>query len=244
MHTYRLLIEYDGSSFAGWQIQENRVTVQATIEQALGVLFKQPLRLVGAGRTDAGVHARGQVAHFVAAQAMDPFRLKRSLNGLLPDTIAVRGVEEVPNGFHARYHAVERGYYYRISTEPFTLERRFRWMVRPEPDIEKMNEAAKYLIGEQHFGSFCLTQSETQNRVCNLFRAVWIVEDIAGSYRFEVAANRFLHGMVRALVGTLVEVGQGKRKPEDLKTILQAQDRRMAGYAAPAHGLVLEYVRY
>ncbi|MBN8587269.1 MAG: tRNA pseudouridine(38-40) synthase TruA [Rhodothermia bacterium] len=244
MYTYRLLIEYDGSSFAGWQIQENRVTVQATIEQALGVLFKQPLRLVGSGRTDAGVHARGQVAHFVAAQSMDPFRLKRSLNGLLPDTIAVRGVEEVPNGFHARFDALERGYCYRIATEPFTLERRFRWLVRPEPDVMKMNEAARYLIGEHHFGSFCLTQSETQNRVCNLFRAVWIVEDIYGCYRFEVAANRFLHGMVRALVGTLVEVGQGKRKPEDLNTILEAQDRRRAGYAAPAHGLVLEYVRY
>ncbi len=244
MVTYRLLIEYDGASFAGWQIQENQMTIQGALEKALYVLFRQDIRLVGSGRTDAGVHARGQMAHFVAPRFIEPYRLRKSLNGLVPATIAIRSVEEAPTGFHARFDATERGYRYRISTEPFTLERGFRWLVRPVPNIDQMNQAAHFLVGEHHFGSFCITQSETQNRICLVSRAEWTSEATEGFYCFEIAANRFLHGMVRTIVGTLVEVGHGKRSPESLKTILAAQDRRRAGYAAPAHGLVLEYVRY
>ncbi len=242
--TYQLLIEYDGADFHGWQVQPDRPSVQATLETALTTALREPIAIVGSGRTDAGVHARGQVAHFATEAPVDVFRLRRSLNGLLLPTVAVLDVAPAPDGFHARYDARQRLYHYHATGQPRALDRATRWIIRPEPNWDRMNEAARHLLGHHHFGAFCLTQSATTNRVCTVERAQWVPEERPGDWRFEIAADRFLHGMVRAIVGTLVEVGHGKRDASSLPDVLASEDRRQAGPAAPAHGLVLHRVSY
>ena len=244
MPTYRLLIEYDGSDFHGWQVQPNGPTVQKALEDALATILRTPVNLVGAGRTDAGVHACGQVAHFGFDGDLDVFKLIRSLNGVLPGSVAVLAAEPAPDGFHARYDAIRRTYHYHVATRPRALGRNLRWDLRPSPDFDLMNEAARSLIGTRDCNSFCITQSETKNRVCSVERAVWVEEARSNDWRFEIAADRFLHGMVRTIVGTLVEIGRGKRPPNNMDAIIAARDRRSAGQAAPAHGLVLECVDY
>ncbi len=244
MPTTRLLIEYDGTDFRGWQVQAEGPTVQGAIEAALATVLREPVGVVGSGRTDAGVHARGQVAHLVTEAAVDVRRLRASLNGLLPPTVVVLAAEAAPDGFHARYDARRRRYVYRASAEPRALDRRTRVLLRPAPDLDAMNEGARHLLGRHEFSSFCRTKSETTNRMCTVTRARWTAGDRPGDLDFEIEADRFLHGMVRAVVGTLVEVGRGRRAPADVADVLAARDRRAAGPAAAPHGLVLDRVDY
>jgi len=244
MPKYRLLVEYEGTPFKGWQIQPGQPTVQGALEDAFKIALKEDIRLVGSGRTDTGVHARGQVAHFQTREPVNTRRLFRSVNALTPPEIAVLEITQAPSDFHARYDARARRYHYYVSTEPRALDRHMRWYVQPPPDFEQMNQAAKALLGTHHFGAFCRTQSETENRICTLTHAEWVPEQRPGDWRFEIVGDRFLHGMVRAIVGTLIEIGQGKRSSEDILRILDTQDRREAGPAAPPHGLILEAVYY
>lgn len=244
MPTFRLLIEYDGSAFHGWQIQENAESVQGHLESAVETILKKPHRAVGSGRTDTGVHARGQVAHVQCSEIPDLGRLVRSLNGILPDTIAVLTAEPAENDFHARYDARRRIYTYHISTQARALDRSWRVLLRPAPNFDRMNEAAKTILGTHDFSSFCLSRSETENRVCTVDAAGWTRENRPGDFTFRIAADRFLHGMVRAIVGTLLEIGQGKREIDSIPDILETHDRRSAGPAAAAHGLVLDQVEY
>ena len=244
MPTTRLLIEYDGTGFRGWQVQRAGPTVQGAVEAALATALREPIAVVGSGRTDAGVHARGQVAHFATDEAPDARRLRAALNGLLPPAIAVLAVEPAEDGFHARFDARRRRYVYHAATEARALDRLTRVVLRPAPDVEAMNRAAAALLGRHDFSSFCRTKSETTNRVCTVEAARWAPGVRPGDLDFVIAADRFLHGMVRAVVGTLLEVGRGRRAEGDVARVLAARDRRAAGPAAPAHGLVLDRVDY
>lgn len=256
--TLRLDLEYDGTAFAGWQVQPGERTVQGVVEDALAVVWRTHVAVAGSGRTDAGVHARGQVAHVVVPDgvaldgqpaALD--RLARSLGGLLPRDVALTALAVAPDGFHARYDARRRTYHYRIATAPRALDRHTRLVVRHALDLAAMNAAAAHLVGRHHFGAFCRTQSETENRVCTVEDAVWEPEKDGwdgnrreGDWRFRVSADRFLHGMVRAFVGTLLQVGRRRLPVDAIPEILASEDRRQAGPAAPPHGLVLWRVEY
>jgi tRNA pseudouridine38-40 synthase len=243
--TYRLDIEYDGTDWKGWQIQPDHPTVQGAIEDALGIALRSRVSITGSGRTDSGVHASGQVAHFKFDDPFDPEKLFGSLNGILPRSIAVRSLTEAHDSFHARFDASSRQYRYRISVIPVALDAHIRWFVRPSPDFDMMNRAAEMLLGTHNFSAFCRVISETENRVCSLTEARWSpVPEREGSFDFVIRADRYLHGMVRAIVGTLIEVGHGKRSVDSIPKLIQSEDRTEAGFAAPAMGLTLERVSY
>lgn len=244
MATFKLTIEYDGTAYAGWQRQPDRPTVQAAVETAIRSITRTDIPVTGAGRTDAGAHALGQVVSFRSDKAMSPEQWVRALNGLLPPDISVRSAERVADDFHARYSARGKLYEYRVlnRVERSALERTRAWHVRGRLDVDAMREAASLLVGRYDFSSFQGSPTDEENPICDL-RRIEISQEQA-LIRFEVQADRFLKQMVRAIVGTLVEVGLGKRPPKSMQEILEARDRRDAGVTAPAHGLYLVRVDY
>ncbi|NNE69133.1 MAG: tRNA pseudouridine(38-40) synthase TruA [Rhodothermales bacterium] len=244
MPRFKATVEYDGTGWHGWQTQAGVPTIQESLEQALATALRTPTPVVGSGRTDAGVHAIGQVVHFDVPPSTDPVRLAGQLNGILPRSVAVRDVAPADESFHARFDAVLRTYHYHVSEHPVAIGRSTRLHLRPAPDWEHMNRAASRLVRTADFSAFCRTQAETTNRVCAVSQAAWEEESQPGQWRFRVSADRFLHGMVRAMVGTLLEIGSGRRPADDLERILESRDRREAGPAAPARGLVLARVDY
>lgn len=249
-----LKIAYDGSAYVGWQNQPNGPSIQAQLEEALTIALGEPAPVTGSGRTDAGVHARGQVVHIdlsarmydrlVRPGVVDLDRLQASLNGLLPADIRVLDAALTPASFHARFDARWRTYHYHVSFLPSPLDRQTRVYWRAAPDVDQMKRAAAALMGEHNFSSFCRTQSETVNRVCIVSHVDWVAESGAGHWRFEITGNRFLHGMVRAIVGTLWQIGKGTWQGGTIPEILAGEDRRLAGPAAPPLGLVLHRVEY
>lgn len=244
MATYKLTLEYDGTDFAGWQRQADQPTVQGVLEQALSTLTQQPTPVVGAGRTDAGVHALGQVASFRSEKPLAPHEWMRGLNALMPDRICVRSVDAVSDDFHARYSAKGKLYAYLLLNRPgrTALDRDRVWHVPRPLDRRAMREAAALLIGTHDCSSFKGAQSDTENPVCTI-RQLSLEAD-GERLRIEVYADRFLKQMVRAMVGTLVEVGLGRRPPTAMTMALAARDRTAAGRTAPPHGLYLVRVDY
>ena len=245
MRNIKLLIEYDGTNYQGWQVQPKGPTLQGILEEKLGILTGEAIQLFGSGRTDSGVHALGQVAHFKTKSPMDIRSMQRALNSLLPPDMVIQKIEEVDEDFHARRHSKSKVYEYRILNRNLrsAFQRGFVWHIPQKIEFQEMEKATRWLIGEHDFSSFRSTGSPTQTTVRRVIRAEW-KKGRKGLIRFEIEANGFLKQMVRSIVGTLVEVGKGKIKGEDLQGILDSKDRKKAGPTAPAHGLFLKEVKY
>jgi tRNA pseudouridine38-40 synthase len=244
MPTVKLILEYDGSRYAGWQRQPDQPTIQEAVETALFQLTQETVSVIGAGRTDSGVHAVGQVASFRIRRQWTPREWIRGLNARLPDDVAVRSVALMPDDFHARYAARGKLYEYRILNRPErpALDRAYLWHVHKPLDPSAMEQAASYLLGSHDFSSFEGTLTDNEDPVCNLRELSLTKQDDV--IRVLAYADRFLKHMVRAIVGTLVEVGNGKRAPDSLQTIMAAKNRTAAGRTAPPHGLFLMRVDY
>jgi len=237
-----LVIEYDGSDFSGWQIQPSRRTVQGVIKEILDKILKEEISLIGAGRTDVGAHALAQVANFKTQTELGLEAIFEGANSLLPGDVLVREIEEVNPEFNARYSARSKVYRYRIYLKRTVLLRRYVWEVLVPTDIEKIEEATRMILGQHDFSSFCVAKSSKEDNRCSVVCAEWTRRN--QSLVLEIEADRFLHSMVRSLVGTLVDVGRGHFSPSDFVDILNAKDRKEAGLTAPAKGLYLVKVNY
>lgn len=242
---FKLLIEYDGSCFSGWQRQKHDRTIQAEIEQALATMTKQKIVLNGSGRTDAGVHALGQTANFYCDTNLPAVVFHRGLNCLLPEDIVIKSCEVVPHEFHARFDARSKIYRYRILNRelPQAVGRQYAWFVRKELNLTAMQAAAVYLVGKHDFKAFEGSGSPRSSSLRRVIRTELFRQN-DDMIVFEIEADGFLRFMVRNIVGTLVDVGLQKITPRDLKDILLSADRNRAGITAPPQGLFLVKVRY
>ena len=238
----RIEIEYDGTDFHGWQVQLKLRTVQGEIQEKLKTILRHEINLIGAGRTDVGVHALGQVANFRTDNPLETESILEALNGLLHHDVVIKKAQEADPDFHARYGATSRLYRYRICRRRTALLRRYAWQVLYSLNIDEMVRATEHIQGEHDFSSFCVAESSKENNVCNVTRAAW--ERSGDELTFRIEANRFLHTMVRSLVGTLGEVGRGYFSFADFVDIMKAKDRRKAGPTAPPRGLYLVEVKY
>ena len=239
---YFIQFSYFGKPYHGWQKQPNAITVQQVLEEALSTLLRHPIETVGAGRTDTGVHAKQMFAHFEADDSADKKNLVYRLNALLPEAIAVRQIFEVSDDAHARFDAVERTYEYWTVQEknPFYSDQAH--YVKHPLDIKRMNEGAAVLFEYKNFECFSKSNTDVKTYLCEITKAIW--EKKGDRLVFTITADRFLRNMVRAIVGTLLEVGQGKRTVADVKRIINNKDRSQAGPSVPAKGLYLTSVRY
>jgi tRNA pseudouridine38-40 synthase len=244
MPIVKLTLEYDGTAYAGWQRQPNQPTVQAAVEVAIAGVTQINTPVIGAGRTDAGVHAMGQVASFRINRDMTPRAWTRALNAHLPKSIVVRSVTLMPDTFHARHSAKGKLYEYRILNRPErpAVERDYCWHIHQPLDDAAMNQAGLALIGSHDFSSFQTQPTDNDNPICHLQQFTVFRE--GDRLRIEAYADRFLKQMIRSIVGTLAEVGLHKRQPDRLRQILDARDRSAAGKTAPPQGLFLVRVDY
>ena len=243
MQRYFLYLKYDGTAYRGWQVQPEGRTVQGELQRALSVALRGEVPVVGAGRTDTGVHARMMVAHFDAAEGLDCSQLVYKLNRLLPRDIAAGRVEAVSADMHARFSAVSRTYHYYIHTRRDPFRRAYSCEMYYIPDFDKMNEAAATLLEYDDFASFCKSHTDVKTTLCNVTEARWVQDDEYG-WHFVITANRFLRNMVRAVVGTLFDVGRGRIDTEGFRKIIEGRSRSAAGDSVPACALFLEKILY
>lgn len=244
MKRYFFEIAYDGTDFFGWQIQSNQVSVQETIELVLSKLnSNEEIKIVGCGRTDTGVHASSYIFHADMNEIISTEELIFKMNRMLPSSIALFSIQEVHSDQHARFDAKWRTYRYHIHTSKNPFKERFSTYFPINLDVESMNAAAQFLIGKQDFATFSKLNTDVKTTICEVSKAQW-VKDSENSIYFEITANRFLRNMVRATVGNLVLVGQGKMSIDDFKMLLDAKDRSKAKGAAEAQGLFLREIEY
>lgn len=239
-----LEIAYDGTNYSGWQVQNNAVSIQETIDKALSEWLGEEIHTIGASRTDAGVHARGNVAVFDTESLIPADKFAFGLNARLPEDISIQESFEVPAEFHPRFTETIKTYEYKILNRKFPdpTRRNDSLFYYGKLNVDAMNEAASYLVGPHDFKSFCAVNHDAKTTVRTIYSAM--VDKDGDLITFEITGNGFLYNMVRIIAGTLIEVGKGKLKPEDIKIIMEARDRQKAGPTAPAHGLTLVEIEY
>ena len=240
---YFIYLEFDGSAYSGWQIQPHSPSVQQTLEEALALFLRHNVSVTGAGRTDAGVHASEMVAHFDLDEPQDCGWMRGKLNGILPQDIAVHRIVPVKADAHARFDATTRTYMYYVTLNKSAFNRNYSWFLPNEPDFEMMNRAAEILMKTVDFTSFSKLHTDTRTNDCHVTEAGWdMLPD--GRWVFTITADRFLRNMVRAIVGTLMEVGRGRLTIDGFQRIIDSKDRCSAGDSAPAQGLFLYKIVY
>ena len=245
MRNFKVTLQYEGTRYQGWQKQESTDnTIQGKLEALLSKMAGTKVEIQGSGRTDAGVHAAGQVANFHLDTDQSPSQIVDYMNFYLPEDIAVISIEEVPERFHSRFSATRKTYVYRIHTGAVSnvFERKYVYDYGPQLDVERMRQAAKLLEGEHDFKSFCGNKRMKKSTVRTIYSID--IEELSDEIRISYTGNGFLMNMVRILTGTLIEVGDGRRTPESMTEILEKKDREQAGYTAPPQGLVLKKVYY
>jgi tRNA pseudouridine38-40 synthase len=233
---YKLTIQYDGTDYAGWQIQENARSVQGTISDAIKVIFTKEVNLIASGRTDSGVHALGQVANFRYEKEIDIYRFQHSLNSILPIDISVINIQKVSESFHARFDAKERTYLYLISKEKYPFYYKYS-LLKKNLDINLLNELSNIFLGEKEFTSFCRKNSKVNDKTCKVNFIRW--RETKNFYLFFISADRFLHGMVRTIIGTLLKILDLGGSRSYVENIINKKDREAAGEAVAAKGLFL-----
>ncbi|MBI5327183.1 MAG: tRNA pseudouridine(38-40) synthase TruA [Deltaproteobacteria bacterium] len=245
MRNIKLIIEYEGANYAGWQIQKNLPTIQGTIQEKLKIMTGEDIELTASSRTDAGVNALGQTANFNTESRIQPYSFQMGLNALLPDDIVIKNAEDVFLDFDSRKDAKSKTYRYLILNRPYpsAIYRNFSWHVFQKLDIDAMRTAASLLIGKKDFTSFRAAECDALHSVREVL-SFSIEKRDDGFLEFEVKGTAFLRHMVRIMVGTLTAIGKGKIKVEEFQTIIDAKDRRLAGITAPPHGLFLKEVEY
>lgn len=235
----RLTVSYDGTAYHGWQVQNNGITIESELNRCLSELLQEPIQVIGASRTDAGVHALGNVAVFDTMSRMPADKISYALNQRLPEDIRIQRSEEVDLQWHPRHCESRKTYEYRICRNefPIPVKRLYSLFTYRDLDVDQMREAAAYLVGEHDFKSFCQTGAQVESTVRRIYELT--LEEQGQDLVIRVCGNGFLYNMVRIIVGTLLEVGEGRRQPEDMAGVLERRDRKFAGPTAPAHGLIL-----
>lgn len=240
---YFLKLAYNGTDFHGWQIQPGVPSIQEEIETQLSTILQAKTNILGCGRTDAGVHAKEFYAHFDCENiGFELDHLEHKLNTLLHSNVSILSILEVEPEAHARFDATKRSYEYHISKTKDPFGESLSYKLSADLDLQSMNKACKLLLGEQDFTSFCKAKAENHTKLCTIFGSNW--KEDGNKLVFSITANRFLRNMVRAIVGTMLDIGQGKIEVEELKNIIASQDRTKAGRSVPAHGLYLTKVEY
>lgn len=238
----KLVLEYCGDGFAGWQFQPDQRTIQGELEKAVFKLTSKKVTIYGAGRTDAGVHALGQTANFLIDHKLPLEKYRDGLNFYLPDDILVRNVHAMPESFHSRYDAVYRHYQYRIAPTRTAMKKMRRWEIDRAPDAAKLDSAAELIRGEHDFSAFCVVASQKENNRCLLYESRW--RRIRDEFVYDITADRFLHTMIRSLVGLMIDLGTGGLNMRQFQKIFSAGDHRAIRHVAPAHGLYLVDIGY